>query len=190
PVYTVDVSGRFANPVPVALADGFGGPAAWTPAGAAAILGGRDDVSTDGPNGHAGLLLAPLDPAGEVSDLAGSLDRNVMPGGPGYPGGRPALIDAGATVVFCVRDRGCSHAYAVPADGSASPRPVVAGPGRVVSGLSVASGTGIPGGGSVAAVVLATPTSYGEVVAVDLVTGAETVLTAHGSGRGEEEAEL
>ncbi|HEY6496690.1 MAG TPA: serine hydrolase [Trebonia sp.] len=186
PVYAVDVSGGFANPVPVALADGFGGPAAWTPDGTALILVGRDEVSTDGPNGHARLLRAPLDPAGAVSDLAGSLDRNVMPGGPGYPGGRPALIDDGATVVFCVRDRGCSHAYAVPADGSASPRPVVAGAGRVVSGLSVAAGSAVPGGGSVAAVVLATPTSYGEVVAVDLLTGAETVLTAHGTGRDEE----
>src|SRR6202012_2850783 len=115
------------------------------------------------------------DAAETVTDLAGSLDRNVMPGGPGYPGGLPALTDGGATVLFCVRDRGCSHLYAVAADGSAAPRPVVAGAGRVVSGLSVA--------GDTAVIVLATPDSYGEVVAVDLATGAETVLTGHCAGR-------
>jgi CubicO group peptidase (beta-lactamase class C family)/predicted alpha/beta-fold hydrolase len=42
----------------------------------------------------------------------------------------------------------------------------------VVSGLSVS--------GSTAVVALATPTSYGEIVALDLVTGTETVLTDHG----------
>ncbi|HEY1821169.1 MAG TPA: serine hydrolase [Trebonia sp.] len=185
PLYTVDVSGGFAKPALVALADGFGGPAAWTPDGTALILVGRDRVTADGPNGHARLLRAPLDPAGPVTDLAGALDRNVMAGGPGYPGGLPALTDDGATVVFCVRDRGCTHVYAVPADGRAAPLPVVAGAGRVVSGLSVASGSG-----RVAVVVLATPTSYGEVAAVDLVTGTETVLTAHGAGRDGREAEL
>jgi CubicO group peptidase (beta-lactamase class C family)/dienelactone hydrolase len=38
--------------------------------------------------------------------------------------------------------------------------------------------------GGTAVVVLATPTSFGEVVAVDLATGAESVLTAHGTGPG------
>jgi CubicO group peptidase (beta-lactamase class C family)/poly(3-hydroxybutyrate) depolymerase len=59
----------------------------------------------------------------------------------------------------------------VPLEGGA-PEPVLAGAGRVVSGLSVAGGT--------AAVVLATPTSLGEIVVVDLVSGDETVRTAHG----------
>jgi dipeptidyl aminopeptidase/acylaminoacyl peptidase len=183
PLYTVDVSGGFTQPVLVALADGFGHPAAWTPDGAALILIGRDRVTADGPNGHLRLLRAPLDPPGPVIDLAGSLDRNVMPGGPGYPGGLPALTGDGSTVVFCVRDRGCTHVYSVPADGSAAPRPVVSGAGR---GLSVS--------GTAAAVVLATPSSYGEVVAVDLGTGTETVLTAHGTGQAapgqEDDAEL
>ncbi len=43
----------------------------------------------------------------------------------------------------------------------------------MVSGLSVA--------GRTAVVALATPTSYGEIVALDLGTGAETVLTDHGA---------
>ena len=178
PLYTIDVSGGFAKPELVALADGIGAPTAWTPDGAALIVVGTPSV----PFGHLRLLRVPLDPAGTVTDLAGSLDRNVMPGGPGYPGGLPTLTDGGATVVFCVRDRGCTHVYATPADGSGTPKPVVAGSGRVVSGLSVSAGAG-PGG--TAAVALATPDSYGEIVVVDLASGAETVITAHGAGPGE-----
>ena len=175
PLYTVDVSGGFAPPEPAGLADGLGLPAAWTPDGSALIVAGATSV----PFGHLRLLRVPLGPAGSVTDLAGSLDRNVMPGGPGYPGGRPQLADDGRTVVFCVRDRGCSHAYAVPADGSAPPRPVLAGAGRVVSGLSVAGGR--------AAVALATPDRYGEIVVADLASGAETVLTDHGAGQRDAE---
>ncbi|HEY1668836.1 MAG TPA: prolyl oligopeptidase family serine peptidase, partial [Trebonia sp.] len=183
PVYVTDVSGAFAKPEPVGLGDGLGVPVAWTPDGAALIVVGTTAV----PFAHLRLLrlsldpAGPIDPAGNVTDLAGSLDRNVMPGGPGYPGGLPALASDGATVVFCVRDQGCTHVYAVPADGSAPPRPVVAGPGRVVSGLSVSAGTGT------AAVALATPDSYGEIVLVDLDSGTETVLTGHGASQDQAE---
>jgi dipeptidyl aminopeptidase/acylaminoacyl peptidase len=188
PVYTVEVSGGFARPRQVALADGIGAPAAWTPGGAALIVAGTQAV----PFGHLHLLRVSLAAGGDdaagatgsVTDLAGSLDRNVMPGGPGYPGGLPALADGGRTVLFCVRDRGCSHLYAVAADGSAQPLPLVTGAGRVVSGLSVAEGGGGSAPRGTAVVVLATPDSYGELVAVDLATGTETVLTAHCAGNG------
>ncbi|MGH3209660.1 MAG: serine hydrolase [Trebonia sp.] len=173
PVYVTDVSGPFAKPELVGLADGIGIPAAWTPDGATLIVAGTTAV----PFGHLRLLRVPLDPAGTVTDLAGSLDRNVMPGGPGYPGGLPALADDGATVVFCVRDRGCSHVYAVSADGSGTPRPLVAGAGRVVSGLSVSPAAGK------AAIALATPDSYGEIVVVELGSGTETVITGHGASK-------
>ena len=202
PVYVVDVSGaagETAEPELAALASGFGAPVAWAPDGTALLVVGA--TGEKGLIGHTRLLRVPLpaalraisrrsDPAkpdteatlsgpkteGALLDLAGALDRNVMPGGPGYPGGMPQFTDGGDTVLFCARDRGCSHVSAVPADGSAAPRPVVTGAGRVVSGLSVAGGT--------AAVVLATPTSFGEVVAIDLAGGVEGVLTAHGSFNG------
>jgi dipeptidyl aminopeptidase/acylaminoacyl peptidase/CubicO group peptidase (beta-lactamase class C family) len=173
PVYTIDIAG-FARPVEVGLADGYGAPAAWTPDGSALIVIGRDHVGEPGAAvGHAALLRVPLDPAGTITDLARSLDRNVMGGAPGYPGGVPAFADGGNTVLFCIRARGCTHLYAVPADGSAAPRPVAAGPAMVVSGLSVAGGT--------AAVAMATPSRYGEIVAIDLASGARTALTDHGA---------
>ncbi|MGA5299523.1 serine hydrolase [Nucisporomicrobium flavum] len=172
PVHVLDVDDRHARPRVAGLRDGFGSTVTWTPDGEALIVVGMPGD----PVGHARLLRVPLD-GGEVRDLAAGLDRNVMPGAPGYPGGTPQFTADGATLLFCVRDRGCTHLYAVDAAGG-DPRPVVAGAGRVVSGLSVA--------GARAAVVLATPTSYGDVVTVDVAGGEETELT----GGGDTDVEL
>ena len=174
PVYVLDVTSPAAEPVLAGLPDGVGGPVTWSADGTSLLV-----VGTPGkPVGHAGLLRVTLgDPAGPIVNLAAALDRNVMPGGPGYPGGVPRL--SADSVVFCVRDRGCSHLYAAPADGSGAPRPVLAGAGLVVSGLSVANGT--------AAVVLATAASYGEIVTVDIATGTRTVRTNHGADQAEVE---
>ncbi|MFY1690282.1 serine hydrolase [Plantactinospora sp. WMMB782] len=120
------------------------------------------------PVGHAGLFRVPLD-GGEPVDLAGGVDRNVMPGGIAYPGGLPQEHDG--RVLFCLRDQGCTHLWSVAVDGT-DPRPVLAGAGRVVDGLSVRSGR--------AALVLATPDSFGEIAVLDLAGGAERVLTGHG----------
>src|SRR5258708_39644471 len=99
PVYTVDVSGGFAQPKLAGLAAGLGAPVAWTPDGSALIVVGTTAV----PFGHLRLLRVPLQRGAdaEIIDLTGSLDRNVMPGGPGYPGGMPQLADRGNTVLFC-----------------------------------------------------------------------------------------
>jgi dipeptidyl aminopeptidase/acylaminoacyl peptidase/CubicO group peptidase (beta-lactamase class C family) len=154
--YVVEPGGE---PRLVGSDDGQAGPVAWTADGGALLVVGRTDTAI----GQQGLLWVPLD-GGEVVDLAKPLDRNVMPGGPGYPGALPQTI--GDTVLFCVRDRGCSHLYAW--DGAA--RVVVGGTGNVVSGVDVA--------GDKIAIVLATSDSYGEVATVDL-DGEITVLTRH-----------
>jgi dipeptidyl aminopeptidase/acylaminoacyl peptidase/CubicO group peptidase (beta-lactamase class C family) len=165
PVHVLDLADGTAEPV--GLLDGFGGPVTWT-ADAEALL----VVGTPGsPTGHAGLLRVPLDGTAPV-DLAGPLDRNVMPGGPGYPGALPQLVDNGRRVLFCVRDRGCTHLYSVPVDGGDAV-PVLTGAGRVVGGMSTVDG--------IVAVVLATTESFGEIVTVDLETGAESVRTSHGT---------
>jgi dipeptidyl aminopeptidase/acylaminoacyl peptidase/CubicO group peptidase (beta-lactamase class C family) len=171
PAYLLDVSDEKATPRLVGLADGLAGPMLWTADGEALLVVGN----LDGPVGHARLLRLPLD-GSELVDLAASLDRNVMPGGPAYPGALPLLVDEGATVLFCVRDRGCSHLYSVPTAGG-TPRHVLGEPGQNVSGLSVANGR--------AAVVLNTATSYGEIVAVDLGSGATQTLTTHGADLAE-----
>lgn len=147
------------------------GPMVWSADGTALLVVGQRTVAA----GHTGLLVEPVSSAsaGDVRDLAGPLDRNVMPGGPGYPGGLPQLTANGRSVVFCVRDRGCSHVYTTAVDGSSSPSPVVTGDDVVVAGLSVAARA------DVAAIVLADPTSYGEIAVVELAGGTPTRLTRH-----------
>ncbi len=158
-VHLLDVDDPKAEPRVVALEDGIAGTVSFSADGASLLVVGHAGLEL----GHAHLFRVPLD-GGEVTDLSGHLDRNVMPGGPAYPGALP-VETADGRVLFAIRDRGCSHLW----DGNG---PVLAGAGRVVSGLSVA--------GTTAVVALATPTSYGEIVALDLATGTETVLTDHG----------
>jgi dipeptidyl aminopeptidase/acylaminoacyl peptidase/CubicO group peptidase (beta-lactamase class C family) len=167
PVYVIDASDVAATPELVGLQDGEGGPVTWLTDGSALLVVGR----VGPPTGHAGLLRLPLS-GGAVMNLAAPLDRNVMPGGPGYPGALPQLSEDGRSALFCVRDRGCTHAYIVATDGG-DPRPLVTGAGRNVTGMSVARGT--------VAVALTTPISYGEIVLVDIGTGNETVRTEHGA---------
>ncbi|MEF9915435.1 serine hydrolase [Streptomyces sp. P5-A9] len=172
--HVVAVQETGAVPMRVGPTEGRALSAGWTADGDALLVVGH----MGSPVGHAGLLRVPLDhDSGEgVTDLASALDRNVMPGGPGYPGALPQLTDDGRTVLFCVRDRGCTHVYAVDLDGCPDghrPRLVLGGAGREVSGMAVRGGT--------AALVLGTPTSFGEIVALDLVSGTETVCTAHGA---------
>ncbi|HZM82958.1 MAG TPA: serine hydrolase [Candidatus Limnocylindrales bacterium] len=169
-VYVVDVTRPAPTPRPAGL-EGYVGPVSWTADGQALLVVG----SMSNVVGHNSLLRLPLD-GGSVTDLTAPLDRNVMPGGPAYPGALPQLTDEGRTILFCLRDRGCTHLYAMPAEGgpeAGQAKPVVAGAGRVVAGASVA------GTMNTVAIVLATPTSFGEIVTVDLASGEETVRTSH-----------
>jgi dipeptidyl aminopeptidase/acylaminoacyl peptidase/CubicO group peptidase (beta-lactamase class C family) len=164
PVHTVAVDGN-EPPVLAGLEEGFGGPVLWAPDGAALLVVGmeRDLV------GHSRLLRVPLD-GGPVVDLAGSLDRNVLAGGPGWAGALPQLAGDRTTVVFSVSNRGAAHLYAVPVSGG-EPRPLVSAEGVLVCGASVA--------GDHAAIVRATAGSFGEVALVDLEAGQTRVLATH-----------
>jgi dipeptidyl aminopeptidase/acylaminoacyl peptidase/CubicO group peptidase (beta-lactamase class C family) len=169
---TSDTGRTFVAPAYVLAVDDPAPEAVGLPDGVCEAVTWLDDAvvvagTTDTRVGHIGLFLLRTD--GEPVHLTAALDRNVMTGGPAYPGALPR--PGGDGILFCARDRGCTHLYTVGLGGGV-PRPVVAGAGRVVAGLSVA--------GDTAAIVLATPTSYGEVVTVDLATGAEHVRTAHG----------
>jgi dipeptidyl aminopeptidase/acylaminoacyl peptidase len=168
----VDVTGPAGgtSPRPVGDRRGTVGAVGWTPDGEALLVVGQRELRV----GHAQLLRVPL-AGGEVTTLAAELDRNVMSGTqPGYPGGPPQFAPDGRTLLFCVRDRGCTHLYAL--DGlDAAPRLVLGGPGRVVTALSVAAGA------PRAAVVLADSRSFGEVAVVGLgpAAPAPVPLTAH-----------
>ncbi len=171
--YVLDVTERNAEPRLVGTDKGMAGTAGWTKDGTALLVVGRTDTAT----GHLGLLRVPLD-GGETVDLAAGLDRNVMPGGPGYPGALPQLTEAGDVVVFAIRDRGCTHLYEVDLAGG-EPRAVLTGDGNVVSGMDLV--------GDRAAIVLATKDSFGEVAVVDRATGKVDVRTKHGDAVSEAE---
>jgi dipeptidyl aminopeptidase/acylaminoacyl peptidase/CubicO group peptidase (beta-lactamase class C family) len=161
-VHLLEVDDPKATPRPIALTDGIAATVSYADEHSLLVVGWLGDLV-----GHARLLRVPLD-GGDPVDLSGHLDRNVMPGAVAYPGARPVQTPDG--VLFCLRDRGCTHLWSV-ADGEA--KPVLDGEGRVVSGLSVVGGA--------AAFALATPTSYGEIVLLDLATGEERVVTDHGA---------
>lgn len=164
-VHTVDVLEPAAPARLIAFAEGTALTVTWTPDGSALIVVGWSGT----PEGHAGLFHVDLG-SGDTRSLSAPLDRNVMPGGPAYPGALPQITASGE-VLFAVRDRGATHLYGVRLDGAA-PRHVFGAADEVVSGLSVSADE--------VAVVLGTGTSFGEIVRVDTATGAGVRVTAHG----------
>ncbi|WP_405060634.1 serine hydrolase [Kribbella sp. NBC_01505] len=173
PAYVLDATNDKAAPQLVGLADGQVAASGWTADGRSLLLVGTQHE----PVGHSRLLRLDLS-SGAVTDLTESLDRNVMVGGPAYPGGHPLLVDDGTTVLFCTRDRGCTHLYSVPVAGG-TPQRVFGQAGHNISGLSAVGG--------VATTTLLTETSYGEVVTVELATGASTTRTSYGEKLAEVE---
>jgi dipeptidyl aminopeptidase/acylaminoacyl peptidase/CubicO group peptidase (beta-lactamase class C family) len=165
--YVIDVADPAAGPRLIGPPDGDADLARWMPGGDALLVIGSPVVTP----GLAGLWRTPLD-GGAAVNLAASLDRNVMPGGPGYPGAAPAVAADGRTVLFCARDRGCTHLFAADAEGG-TVRELVGGPDRLVSGLSLAVAAGR------AAVTVADPASFGEVAVIELADGALRQLTSH-----------
>ncbi len=162
PVFTLDLGNPAAEPELAALADGIAGSILWSGDGSwLLVVGWLGD-----PTGHARLLRVPLD-GGKSIDLATALDRNVMTGGPGYPGGLPRFAADGG-VIFCARDRGVTNLYSVEPSGGDS-RLLAAG----VDGLSVV--------GSTAATVIGTATSFGEVALVDVTSGTANVRSDYGA---------
>ncbi|HET6289264.1 MAG TPA: prolyl oligopeptidase family serine peptidase, partial [Amycolatopsis sp.] len=171
--YVLDVTTKTAEPRLIGSGEGMVGTVTWTADGRALLVAGRDDTEV----GHTGLLRVPLD-GGEPVDLASTSDRNVMSGGDGYPGALPKVTADGGSVLFGLRDRGCTHLYQVDIEGG-SPRAVLAGADRVVSGMDTANGRIV--------VALATATSFGEIAVVDQATGAVDVRTKHGASLSEVE---
>ncbi|MFE7616071.1 prolyl oligopeptidase family serine peptidase [Streptomyces sp. NPDC057496] len=150
--HVVEVGTDTPEPRRIGPADGLAGPVSWYPDGSALLVVGRTTFGV----GHSELLRQPLDGSAPVS-VSAALDRNVLPGGPGYPGALPQFH--GDDIVFCARDRGATRLYRVGAAGiSASPLPA----GTGVSGCSVSAKAGR------AAVVVSDAARFAEVVLLDL----------------------
>ena len=154
----------------ISLADGSARPVTperalwdvvdWSADGSTLLLAGNPDD----PGGMTRLATVAAG-GGEPKMLVADLDRNVMVGGPGYPGGKPSFVDDG--VVFCVRDRGATHVLRKVGD--AAPTPLVTG-ARSVSGLACAAGS--------YAAIVADASTPGEVVVGSLDGGEPRTLTS------------
>ncbi|MGX1701163.1 serine hydrolase [Microbacterium sp. NPDC055357] len=165
-VHVIDPADPAAAPKIVGFAEGCAMTVSYTPDGEQFVVVGWAAE----PVGIARLYRVDA-VTGDAVELAASLDRNVMPGAPAYPGAIPQVTASG-DVLFAVRDRGCSHLYAVALTGG-EPRLVHGGDGIVVAGLSVA--------GDVAAFAASGPASFGEIVRLEVTTGTHEVVTAQGS---------
>ncbi len=152
-------------PRPLTPESGFAGQAVFTPDGSTILYVGQTDTEV----GNAHVLAVPAS-GGVPASLSASLDRNVMPGSTGYPGG-PLQVTSDGRVLFCARDRGCTHVYVTPLDGSAPPRKLLGDAGNSVSGLSVAAS------GLTLATVVSHGTNSGEVNVLADGTGEPVVLT-------------
>jgi dipeptidyl aminopeptidase/acylaminoacyl peptidase len=84
----------------------------WFPDGATLLLAGGERQEV----GHTKLFTVPAD-GGALRRVAPAFDRNVMVGGPGYPGAPPRVGPDGRRIVFCARDAGSTHVYATDIDG-------------------------------------------------------------------------
>ena len=161
--WTVSLTDLASAPRMLGQARGIAGPLAWTPAGDAVVA-----VGWHTPIIHNNeLLVLHRDQRVEDRSLTSGLDRNVMPGGTGYPGGAPSFT-ADGDIVFCIRNHGSTELHKVDF-GSGSVSPLLTGERTVVSGLALTSGRAV--------VALATATSFGEVAVIDLETRAVETVT-------------
>lgn len=143
-----------------------GGPLLWSPDGEwLAAIG-----ETRTPVGINRLVRLDLG-SGESSVLTADLDRNVMGGGPGYPGGAPAWGPDGR-IWFCVRDGGLTSLRSLdPARASGDIRSHELGEGTVISGLSMTGGTVV--------MRVSDPALPAEILSLDMATGGTVQLTRH-----------
>lgn len=159
--FVVDAGG--GEPQQVTTGTGSVKTAAFTPDGERILLCGTDH---DGV-GHNRLLLQDLG-GGAPRDVAPGFDRNVMFGSTAYPGAPPQIVDE--TILFCARDRGCTHAFSVPLAGG-TPRRVIGSADTVASGLHAIDGQ--------IAFVGASPEGPGEIFVAAIDGASPRMITQH-----------
>ena len=154
--WIISVTELRSPPSMLGKATGVVGPLLWTSDATAVVA-----VGWHVPAIHNNELLL-LHRDRQVADrsLTADLDRNVMPGGTGYPGAAPAFTEDG-TIVFCIRHHGSTELHRLDLE-TGSVKPLLTGGQTVISGLAVS--------GRHAVVSLTTATSFAEIATVDVDT--------------------
>ncbi len=129
-VFVVGATG--GEPEGVVQWDGTADVPRWSPDGERLLIVGHERTGSY----HARLFLVPSS-GGTPEPLAPNFDRNVMVGAPAYPGAPPIWTEQGR-ILFCARDRGCTHIYAVDEKGG-EPKKIVGSEDTVASGLTRAA---------------------------------------------------
>ena len=163
PVPAPDDGGEGPNPAqPRAVTSGLTAAAtpSFAPDGASIVFAGARHLGV----GHTRLFVVGVG-GGEPVEVAADLDRNIMVGGPGYPGAVPRFTPDGASLLFCARDLGSTHLYRAAAGGADAVK-LVGDDVSSIAGLSVSAD------GAWMAYVQATPDTSGEVW-VARITGEE-----------------
>ena len=149
------------------LTDWEGGASvgSYTPDGSRFVFAGKL-VPTK--TGHSRLFV--VDVAGGIpSEIHTDLDRNVMVGGPGYPGAPPRITRDGKQIIFCARDGGATNAYAISIGGGKAQK-LIGDASMTVAGLTISE--------SVIAFAAAGPSSPGDIYVCDLDGSSSGPITA------------
>ena len=147
-------------------------PAGWLAGSPLWSADGSEVMFVGTPNVRALQAHLHVVPAagGTPRDLLHDFDRNVMTGGPGYPGFPPQLVHDGRELIFSARVGGGVHGYRLRLDGG-QPRHLVGTDTQLVAGAAVAKRS------ARMAVVTCSPVSPGDVVLLDLTDGRSRQVT-------------
>jgi dipeptidyl aminopeptidase/acylaminoacyl peptidase len=160
-VYTIAVDEDGAGPVAQTHDRGTAAGPQWLDDDTILYAGRADG---DGL-GHTRLYALVL--GSEPKELTPGFDRNVMLGAPAYPGSLPRV--AGDDILFCARDRGCTHVYRVARSGG-TPEKIIGDASTSASSLSVA--------GDRLAYVTASATTAGDVALAGVDGTSPRLLTS------------
>ena len=107
----------------------------WAPDGSRVVFVGQKVLASYAPN----RLLAVGSEGGDVVDLLGDYDLNILVGGASAPGPAPHIAREPDLIVFCAREGGAVFAFGSPLAGG-TPRKLAGGPDRVIVSASATRG--------------------------------------------------
>lgn len=171
--YVVSAGGPATAPSPISPVRGHARIVVWPDEDTGPVWVGR--VCT-APGLDTVLRLG--DSPDRLVDLLPTLDRNVVTGGPGYPGGTPVPMPGERALLVCVREGGGTRLVVCPLAGSQEPRTVGGGDTAYVRAFAVD-----PTSNSVLTAV-ARPTTTGEIERWEIAGRAVQTCTSYGRRAG------